>query len=162
MKKFRAHPTSTTALLSIGVLGILSACSSQGGFPTNAEAPAALRSSELRIESVSTRPYLVTGGDVLLRIVGGENLDLSGVRVAANGIDVTEQFRPVAHSRPLLPPHTSPSSAGSWHSPSASGHARPSSQSSIIWLPSQSTSSQSGRPFSLQSALSSVKGGSWQ
>ena len=101
MKRSRAYP-ATTALLMIGTLGVLSACSRDGGFGGNAEASEVLGSSELRIESVSTRPYLVTGGDVLLRIRAGEDLDVSRVQVSANGEDVTEGFRPAGHGRSLI------------------------------------------------------------
>ena len=88
----RAYPAAATALFTIGALGILSACSGDAGLPANTDASEALGSSELRIESVSTRPYLVTGGDVLLRVEAGEDLDLSDVRVSANGMDVTSRF----------------------------------------------------------------------
>ncbi len=90
---FRAYPASATALLTIGALSVLSACSPDGGPGASAEASEVLGSSDLRIESVSTQPYLVTGGDVLLRIEAGEDLDLSSVRVSANGTDVTGQSK---------------------------------------------------------------------
>ena len=51
---------------------------------------------------MSTRPYLVTGGDVLLRIEAGEDLDLSRVRVSANGMDVMEQFSPAVQGGSLV------------------------------------------------------------
>ena len=82
--------------------GLLSACSGERGFGSNAEASEVLGSSDLRIESVSTRPYLVTGGDVLLRITAGDDLDLSEVRVSANGEDVTGEFSPSAQGNPLI------------------------------------------------------------
>ena len=88
----RANPASTTALLTMAAFGVLGACSPEGDPGANAEASEALGSSDLRIESVSTKPYLVTGGDVLLRIEAGEDLDLSDVRVSANGTDVTTRF----------------------------------------------------------------------
>ena len=90
--RFRAYPASTMTLLTIVTFGVLSGCSSEGGPGTNAEASEVLGSSDLRIESVSTKPYLVTGGDVLLRVRAGEDLDLSDVRVSANGMDVTARF----------------------------------------------------------------------
>ena len=102
MKRSRANPALATALLMIGALSVLSACSGGGGFGANAEASEVLGSSDLRIESVSTRPYLVTGGDVLLRIRAGEDLDLSRVRVSANGEDVTEGFSPSAHGGSMI------------------------------------------------------------
>ena len=98
----RTLPASALALVTIGALGMLSACSREGGFGSNAEASEVLGSSDLRIEAVSTRPYLVTGGDVLLRIRAGEDLDLSRVRVSANGEDVTGGFSPPAHGGPLI------------------------------------------------------------
>jgi len=82
-------------------LGVLSACAPQGP-GANARASEVLGSSDLRIVSVSTRPYLVTGGDVLLRIEAGEDLDLSQVRVSANGMDVTEQFSPAVQGGSLI------------------------------------------------------------
>ena len=98
----QTYPVAATALLTIGALGILSACSGEGGLRANAEASEVLGSLQLRIESVSTRPYLVTGGDVLLRIDAGEDLDVARVRVSANGTDVTEQFSPTGHGSSLL------------------------------------------------------------
>jgi hypothetical protein len=50
--------------------------------------------SALTIESVSTRPYLVTGGDVLLRIEVAQGVDPSELTVVSNGQDVTDRFRP--------------------------------------------------------------------
>ncbi len=102
MKSSRALPASAMALVTIAALGLLSACSSERGFGSNAEASEVLGSSDLRIESVSTRPYLVTGGDVLLRIRAGDDLDLSEVRVSANGEDVTGEFSRSAQGGPLI------------------------------------------------------------
>ena len=102
MKSSRALPASAMALVTIAALGLLSACSSERGFGSNAEASEVLGSSDLSIESVSTRPYLVTGGDVLLRIRAGDDLDLSEVRVSANGEDVTGEFSPSAQGSPLI------------------------------------------------------------
>ena len=79
--RFRPYPASMV-LWTITDLGVLGGCSPAGGPGANAEASEVLGSSDLRIESVSTRPYLVTGGDVLLRIEAGEDLDLSQVRVS--------------------------------------------------------------------------------
>ena len=46
------------------------------------------------IATVPTRPYLVSGGDVLLRLEGAEVLDLETLDVALNGIDVSDVFHP--------------------------------------------------------------------
>ncbi len=45
------------------------------------------------IESVSAHPSAVSGGDVLVRISGGADLDLASIRVTVDGRDVTESFR---------------------------------------------------------------------
>jgi hypothetical protein len=71
--------------LVAGVAATLGSCSGGGGFVDGTGARAALGASELRIESVSTRPYLVTGGDVLLRVDLGSDLDVAQVEVFANG-----------------------------------------------------------------------------
>ncbi len=91
MTKLRAYPASLAAPLTIVALAVLSACS-QGGPGTDTEVSEVLGSTDLRIQSVSTKAHLVTGGDVLLRIEAGEDLDLSDVRVSANGTDVTARF----------------------------------------------------------------------
>src|SRR5690606_11466066 len=46
---------------------------------------------ELRLESVSTKPHLVTGGDVLLRVALPTGADSRSVRVEAGGADVTDR-----------------------------------------------------------------------
>ncbi|MFP3948125.1 MAG: DUF6351 family protein [Longimicrobiales bacterium] len=64
--------------------------------------------SEIRVVPLSTRSHLVTGGDVLLAIEAGSDVDLSGLTVESNGADVTDRFRRV-EQRPLEP--TPPGSA---------------------------------------------------
>lgn len=87
------------AALSIATLG---ACSSGGGSQDGGEAQTSLAASDLRIASLSTRAHLVTGGDVLLRVEVGADLDASQVEVLANGDDVTEAFRSVSHGTSLV------------------------------------------------------------
>lgn len=87
------------AALSISTLG---ACSAAGRPGEGRGAQAALGASELRIVSVSTRPYLVTGGDVLLRVDLGTELDASQVEVLANGDDVTGLFRTAEDGSSLI------------------------------------------------------------
>jgi len=84
-------------VLAAGTVSILGACSAGGGSGDGTgegtEAQAVLSASGLRIVSLSTRPYLVTGGDVLLRLELGTDLDPSQLEVLANGSDVTQLFR---------------------------------------------------------------------
>ena len=47
----------------------------------------------IQIESVSTKPWLITGGDVLLRLRLDGGTDAAAVRVTLNGADVSAEFR---------------------------------------------------------------------
>src|SRR5579871_5496479 len=47
----------------------------------------------LRIETLSARPYLVSGGDVLAHVSVPDGISRSSVRVSLNGNDVTGAFR---------------------------------------------------------------------
>ena len=89
-------PKSTVIGVLSWTVTSLSACSIQGGLGADPDGPQELGSSELRIESLSTKPYLVTGGDVFLSVEAGEDLDIADVSVTANGRDVTAAFRPAA------------------------------------------------------------------
>jgi hypothetical protein len=79
--------------LALGAVAALGACSADGGLASG---------SELRLESLSTRPWLVTGGDVLLAVEPGADVDAMGLEIVANGRDVTAAFRPGADGRRLL------------------------------------------------------------
>ncbi len=50
----------------------------------------------IEIESVSTKPWLVTDGNVLLRVRLDPGVDAGAVRVSLNGEDVSAEFRPTA------------------------------------------------------------------
>ncbi len=78
--------------LSLVVPG-LAGCRADGGFAAR---------SELHIESLSTRPYLVTGGDVLLGVELGADADPARLVVRVNGRDVSGSFRPVEGSDRLV------------------------------------------------------------
>jgi len=54
-----------------------------------AAVPAAADAAALKVETVSTRPDMVTGGDVLVRVTGAVR-----PRVAVDGRDVSGAFRP--------------------------------------------------------------------
>ena len=103
-RRFRASGITALAALSIVTLG---ACSSGGGSQDGGDAQTTLAASDLRIVSLSTRAHLVTGGDVLLRVEVGADLDASQVEVLANGDDVTPAF-----SRSGTAPRWSDSSRG--------------------------------------------------
>jgi hypothetical protein len=54
---------------------------------------------ELRIESLSTKPHLVSGGDVLVRIHLARNFSLRHLSIELNGTNVADQFRSDAGGR---------------------------------------------------------------
>ncbi len=93
MRLLDLHPPRALRAICACAAATLAACSTDGGVP---EAP------DLRIESLSTRPYLVTGGDVLLSVELGPGVAAEGVEILANGRDVTSHFRPVEGSGRLV------------------------------------------------------------
>jgi hypothetical protein len=50
------------------------------------------RDDDFRIETLSTKPHLVSGGDVLVRVTLPERLDRHDVRVELNGRNITHAF----------------------------------------------------------------------
>ena len=96
------NPARSNPFLLLGVLlvaGGLHGCSDTA---TTEEQLTSTGAEELRIVSVSTRPYMITGGDVLLRIEADPAVDLSQLEVRANGVDVTAGFRPTPKERTML------------------------------------------------------------
>src|SRR6267142_3998005 len=59
-------------------------------------------SRELEILTLSTRPDMVSGGAVLVRINVPQNVPLNRVSVTLNGQDITEAFRPSQVPRSLV------------------------------------------------------------
>jgi hypothetical protein len=76
-------------LAAIGVLAVLSALT----IPVSAQRKAAAAPA-LEIQALSTRPEMVTGGDVLLQIAGPANLSAKTLTVRVNGKDVSGAFKP--------------------------------------------------------------------
>lgn len=87
-------PTGSAVLASLIVL------SSCGGF---SESPnGSDDAAPLTLEAVSTRPHLVTGGDVLLRVELGRTIDPGEVEIRLNGTDVRSEFRSAGREGELL------------------------------------------------------------
>ena len=77
--------------VAIGILAVLSALTIPVvGRRRPSSAP------PLEIQALSTRPELVTGGDVLLQIAGPANLSAKNLTVRVNGKDVSSAFKPAA------------------------------------------------------------------
>ena len=82
---------------AIGVLAVLGALT----MPVAAQQKAAAAPA-FEIHALSTRPELVTGGDVLLQITGPAALTAKNLRVLVNGKDASAAFKPVADSKALV------------------------------------------------------------
>jgi hypothetical protein len=63
---------------------------------------ATLSSAPFEIHTLSTRPELVTGGDVLLHVVGAAHLTAKNVTVRVNGRDVSPAFKPAPDAKGLV------------------------------------------------------------
>ena len=74
---------------AMGVLAVLGALT----IPVTAQQKAAAAPA-LDIQALSTRPEMVTGGDVLLQIAGPANLSAKTLTVRVNGKDVSNAFKP--------------------------------------------------------------------
>src|SRR5688572_27937385 len=59
------------------------------------------RRNDFRIRTLSTKPELVSGGDVLVRIEVPRKVSLQSVRVELNGRDISGSFRADAAGRTL-------------------------------------------------------------
>jgi hypothetical protein len=57
---------------------------------------------DLQIKTISTRPEMVSGGNVLLQIAIPSNLSAQDVAIAVDGRDVTKDFQPIAEAGALL------------------------------------------------------------
>jgi hypothetical protein len=80
---------------AIGILAVLSALT----LPVAAQQKAA---AALEIHALSTRPELVSGGDVLLQIAGPANLSTKNLIVRVNGKDVSSAFKTTPDSKVLI------------------------------------------------------------
>lgn len=56
----------------------------------------------LDIRALSTKPELVSGGDVLVEVAGPPNLTVKNLVVRVNGRDVSAAFKPGAQSKGLV------------------------------------------------------------
>lgn len=96
-------PIASLIPLSV-MLGLsLTACDQQELRPVAVQLPEvpAAGAEPLRLRTLSTKPWLVTGGDVLLEIQAEPSLNLERLTVRRNGEDVTPLFRADGDSRRL-------------------------------------------------------------
>ena len=83
---------------ALGILAVLGALT----IPVAAQQKAAAAGAAFEIHALSTRPDLVTGGDVLLQIAGPANLSAKNLIVRVNGKDISGAFKLAADSKALL------------------------------------------------------------
>lgn len=78
---------------------LLMACSTEEQVTTSAEVIPAAVDTELSLQTLSTKPWLITGGDVLVEVSLPENANPGALQIRLNGAAVTDQFRAVSSSR---------------------------------------------------------------
>lgn len=83
----------------LALTGALVACISAS--PAALANPALLARDPVVIETLSTKPELVSGGDVLVKVSLASGLSLGSVRVDLNGRDITSAFRPDTQTQTL-------------------------------------------------------------
>ena len=81
------------ASLQISLLAtLLSGCSSEDPVSTRGSAVVNSVASDISLTTLSTRPWLVTGGDVLVAVSLTSGLNPAQLSVSLNGVDVTAEF----------------------------------------------------------------------
>lgn len=78
---------------------MLQACSTEEPVTTSMLAESARPPSQLSVNTLSTKPWLVTGGDVLVEVTLPENSNPASLQLHLNGDVVTQQLRAVSSLR---------------------------------------------------------------
>lgn len=74
----------------------LSACSTDEPIATAGSIEIETEQSPISLETLSTKPWLVTGGDVLIEMTVADGFNVDSVRLELNGVDVSQQFLTVS------------------------------------------------------------------
>ena len=93
------HARSAAWLLMVGSLAFTPGLSATGRHDDDRHS--GHKGNDFRIEALSSRPELVTGGDVLVRIEVPRSVSLGKARVELNGRNVTSAFRNDAGGRSM-------------------------------------------------------------
>ena len=86
-------------ILFLFVVSLLAACSSEETVATAGSTVILPEASALSLNTVSTKPWLVSGGDVLVEIVLDGVINPAQLEVTLNAEDVTAEFIPVSSQR---------------------------------------------------------------
>jgi len=90
---------TASRILFCNALILFAACSTEETVTTTAEVTPAPVNSELGLRTLSTKPWLVTGGDVLVEVTLPANTNPAQLQVTLNGAPITNQFRAVSPLR---------------------------------------------------------------
>lgn len=90
---------SRSRLLLCSVSLLFSACSTEETVTTSAAVMPAPVVTELSLATLSTKPWLITGGDVLVEVTLPANTNPAQLQVTLNGTPVAGQFRATASTR---------------------------------------------------------------
>ncbi len=80
-------------LISLGLAAMLVACSTDEPVSTSASVADQTAPAAIQISSLSTKPWLITGGDVLLEVKVEAGLDPDQLSISLNERDVSHLFR---------------------------------------------------------------------
>ncbi|MDP6651783.1 MAG: DUF6351 family protein, partial [Gammaproteobacteria bacterium] len=86
-------------VLITAYLFLLMGCSSEETVTTAGSAVAAPTSSGLSIQTLSTKPWLISGGDVLVEVSQDSQTNSAPLSVSLNGEDISNAFRSVSAQR---------------------------------------------------------------
>jgi hypothetical protein len=79
-------------MLKLAVLAVAAALASGPAYAGNDDGDRHHGDKDFRIEVLSSRPYMVSGGDALVRVTVKKQVSLNKVRIELNGNDVTGAF----------------------------------------------------------------------
>src|SRR2546422_6547778 len=108
-RKRQARRANQASLKEEGFMTVISQCRQRSAFFAAAIAallglattPVTFANDDFRISTLSTRPELVSGGDVLVRVEVPRKVLLQSVRVELNGRNISGAFRADATGRSL-------------------------------------------------------------
>ncbi|PCI79780.1 MAG: hypothetical protein COB20_04125 [SAR86 cluster bacterium] len=93
------------ALLCLILSGVLLSCSTEEAIATSASGDAGGAEQDsieqsndmgIRLRTVSTKPWLITGGDVLVEVTIGASVNSTQLLMSLNGSDISDRFRETA------------------------------------------------------------------
>ena len=86
------------AFACLAFLGLLLSCSTEEPIATSASDSAQSEAeqsevAEISLRTVSTKPWLISGGDVLVELTYAASINPAQLRISLNGSDVSNLFR---------------------------------------------------------------------